>query len=154
MCLRRAGGELLAVSFPDARSMAPPCRIWRSNLLRAVVVLALGAGIGSWCVRASAAPVSLPDVATTAEDTEVEGEVLANDSQEFPCPGGPCEVVFDIGKRDTQPPNGRRRHRPIGEAASDRTSVQVDDDSSTFPGLTPLPIQRSTSRARRARRRR
>ena len=85
--------------------MAPHCRIWRSDLLRGVAVLALGAGIGSWCVRASAAPVTQPDVATTEEDTPIEVRVLENDFDDA-CSGPPCRpTLVNIGQV-TQPANG------------------------------------------------
>src|SRR6185295_1721801 len=97
----------------------------RTGLLLAIL-LTLGVASGAWSSNASAAVNSQPDAATTEEDRDVEVEVLANDSQQFPCPGGPCEVVFDIGSV-TQPANGtvdinRRGGRP------DRVRYRPRDD--------------------------
>ena len=93
------------VSSTDGRTLNAADSTTPRTGLPLVILLAFGVASGAWSSSASADVHSQPDVATTAEDTDVEVEVLANDSQEFPCPGGPCEVVFDIGSV-TQPANG------------------------------------------------
>lgn len=85
--------------------MAPHNKMPRSDLLRVVVLLALGVGFGAWCVDASAVPVTLPDTATTPEDTPINVPVLDNDFDGSAC-FGPCPPPLGVVASVTQPANG------------------------------------------------
>ena len=78
-----------------------------------VILLAFGVASGAWSSSASADVHSQPDAATTAEDRDVEVDVLANDKQELPCPFAPCPdaEVFNIGSFDAARER-YRRHQP------------------------------------------
>jgi outer membrane autotransporter protein len=78
----------------------------RAPLSHRIAVLAWVVWAGTWCTHVVAAPVTAPDVATTAEDTPVEVAVLANDFEDdcFFCPF----PLFQIASL-TQPVNGTVR---------------------------------------------
>ena len=146
----RAHASAPRVSSTDGRTLNAADSTTPRTGLPLVILLAFGVASGAWSSSASADVHSQPDLATTAEDTDVEVEVLANDSQELP--GAPGAEVFEIGRVVTPPANGTVDiiDRPARFKAD---SVRYTPRSN-FSGLTPLPIQRSTSRTRRARRRR
>ena len=87
----------------------------RCDSLRALILTASSAAIGTWCADAGAAAVTEPDNAATPEDTEVAVPVLANDFDDASCSGGSCTNLVDIANF-TQPANGSvsidRNRRP------------------------------------------
>ncbi len=88
-----------------ARSAAAHCNTPRSDVRRAVISLALCAGIATWSADTRAAPVTQADAETTSEDTLVDVPVLNNDFDGSSC-FGPCPPpLFNIG-RVVQPANG------------------------------------------------